>query len=135
MALMASTFRVACRIGRWAWRWRAKTPEEIERLRRQEISRLGRIASAEIVDVLENASGAAAGRVVVYRYEVAGVTYEAAQEVSAFTQREALLEALTGGDSSVKYDPRRPINSIIACEEWNGISGKSSSVGTVLPPP
>lgn len=133
MALI-SAFHLGRHIAKWASRWRSKSPEEIERLRRQEISRLGRIASAEIVDVLENAPGAAAGRVVVYRYEVAGVTYEAAQEVSAFTQKETLLEALAGSASSIKYDPRKPINSIIACEEWSGISGKTSIAGTVSPP-
>lgn len=116
-----TAFLAGRQIARWAESWRPRHPEEVERLRRREISRLGRIASAEIVDVIDNASGPAAGRVIIYRYEVAGVKYEAAQDVSAFAQRGILLEALAGSTSSVKYDPRKPINSIIACEEWSGI--------------
>jgi len=104
-----------------ARRWRKKNPEEIERLRRLELNRRGRITPARIVDVIEDGAPGAVRRVVVYRYEVAGVTYEAAQEVSAFVGAELLTQGLAGSSSSAKYDPHQPLNSMIACEIWNGL--------------
>lgn len=100
--------------------WKSKDPEEMERLRRLDINRRGRIVSAEIVDFIENLTSQAPGRVVVYRYQVAGVVYEAAQEVSSFAGLDLVTEGLAGTASSVKYDPQQPVNSIIACEEWSG---------------
>ncbi len=101
--------------------WRKTSPEEIERLRRLELNWRGRITSARILDVIEDGAPGALRRVVVYRYEVAGVTYEAAQEVSAFVGAELLTQGLAGSSSSAKYDPHQPLNSMIACEDWNGL--------------
>jgi hypothetical protein len=106
-------------------RWRQKDPNELERLRRLDVNRRGRITSAEIVNFLEPESAAAGtGRscLIVYKYEVAGVTYEVSQDVSALS---GILpgDALTNPTASVKYDPRTPTNSIIACEEWSGFGG------------
>ena len=58
---------------------------------------------------------------VSYSYEVAGVTYEAAQDVTALPGIAAMARFLPGQTASVKYDPKRPANSIIACEEWSGL--------------
>lgn len=113
------------RLLRWARARRSKSPEELERLRRLEVNRSGRIAAGEVVDLVEDGrTGQAESprRVVVYRYEVAGVTYEAAQDVSSLSVAGFLGEALTGLTSSVKYDPDKPMNSIIACEGWNGMA-------------
>jgi hypothetical protein len=107
-------------------RWRRKDPNEVERLRRLDVNRRGRITSAEIVDFLEPEPAApSAGHrsyLVVYKYEVAGVTYEVSQDVS--TLSEILPgDALANPAASVKYDPKTPTNSIIACEEWSGFGG------------
>jgi hypothetical protein len=106
-------------------RWRRKDPNELERLRRLDVNRRGRITSAEIVNFLEPESTAAGtGRscLIVYKYEVAGVTYEVSQDVSALS---GILpgDALANPTASVKYDPKTPTNSIIACEEWSGFGG------------
>jgi hypothetical protein len=61
---------------------------------------------------------------VSYAYEVAGVTYEAAQDVTALPEIAAMARFLSGQTASVKYDPKRPANSIIACEEWSGCRPK-----------
>lgn len=90
------------------------------------MNRVGRIASGEIVDLVEDGGSGETDplrRVVVYQYEVAGVTYEAAQDVSSlssFSTAGFLGDAPTGLEASVKYDPEKPMNSIIMCEEWNG---------------
>jgi hypothetical protein len=101
---------------------RRKSPEEIERQRRLDVNRRGRIAVGRVVDLVEPASAAAQGRLVLYIYEVAGVTYEAAQDISALPSLAATAHQLAGQTVSVKYEPQRPANSIIACEEWSGIS-------------
>jgi hypothetical protein len=108
-------------IARYRYR-RRKSPEEIERQRRLDVNRRGRIAVGRVVDLVEPASAAAPGRLVLYTYEVASVTYEAAQDISALPSLAATAHQLAGQTVSVKYEPQRPANSIIACEEWSGIS-------------
>ncbi|MGH9433868.1 MAG: hypothetical protein ACRD3T_20245 [Terriglobia bacterium] len=106
--------------------WRRKSPEEIERLRRLDVNRRGRLASAQIVDWIERSAPPEAMRLVVYKYEVGGVTYEAAQEVSAlphFRLPESDAECLT---ASIKFDPKKPTNSIIVCEDWCGLNPQLS---------
>jgi hypothetical protein len=109
--------RVLRRIGRL----RRSDPEEIERVRRRDVNLRGRFAFAEIVDLIESGPPQRRKRVLIYRYEVAGVTYEAAQEVSELPEMELLADGLSGLESSVKYDPRKPSSSIVACEEWCGL--------------
>jgi len=115
----------------WGWRrflrWtRQKDPEEIERLRRLDVNRRGRITTAEIIDLVEPEEAGARTRppyMIVYKYEVAGVTYEVSQDVSALPVVLAASRSLAHESTSIKYDPRSPTNSIIACEEWNGMAG------------
>ena len=105
-------------------RWRRKSPEEVERLRRLDVNRRGRITTGHVTDLVERASGHPSGllaRLIVYKYEVAGVTYEAAQDVSSLPDASWDTRGVADQTASVKYDPQRPTNSIIACEEWRGI--------------
>jgi hypothetical protein len=103
-------------------RWRRKNPAELERLRRLDINRRGRICAGRIVDLVQAEISESKSPLVVYSYEVAGVTYEAAQDVTALPEIAAMAPFLAGQTASVKYDPRRPANSIIACEEWSGLA-------------
>jgi hypothetical protein len=102
-------------------RWRRKDPAELERLRRLDINKRGRISAGRILDLVEPETAGSKPRLVVYSYEVAGVTYEAAQDVTALPEVSAMAHFLAGQIASVKYDPKRPANSIIACEEWSGL--------------
>jgi hypothetical protein len=61
------------RAARFVRRWRAKNPDELERLRRLRVNQHGRIASAEIVNVIDEGPPESPTRVLVYRYEVAGI--------------------------------------------------------------
>jgi hypothetical protein len=118
---------VATATGLAAWlmarfrRRHAKSPEEIERQRRLDVHNCGRIAPGHIVDFLDSSGSDNSGRLLLYKYEVGGVTYEAAQDISALASLAATAPGLAGQTASVKYDPKRPTNSIIACEEWCGI--------------
>ena len=150
MSLTLSLAAAGVTAGLGAWllaalkRWRRKSPEEIERQRRLDVDRCGRIAMGHVVDLVEPEGMPAAGCLIVYTYEVAGVTYEAAQDVSPLPDVVAAAHGLAGQIASVKYDPRRPTNSIIACEEWCGIAlnngARDSELGTgerpeLVPPP
>jgi hypothetical protein len=124
--------------GAWAWsriqRWRRKDPGEIERLRRLDVNRRGRISAARILDWMGPESGQPESRLVVYKYEVAGVTYEAAQDVSALPEIAARAPYLAGQMISVKYDPQRPANSIVACEAWCGLPQTDTGTSDAVEP-
>jgi hypothetical protein len=111
--------------GVWAWktvrRWRRKSPDEIERLRRLGVNACGRIIPGRIVELADPVEGGPVGPILLYDYEVAGVTYEAAQDLSAMPEIAAAAPFLPGQTTSVKYDPKQPTNSILACEVWCGI--------------
>jgi len=111
--------------GVWAWRTvrrrRRKNPDELERLRRLGVNACGRIISGRIVELAEPVADGPAGPILLYEYQVAGVTYEAAQDLSALPEIAAAAPLLPGQTTSVKYDPRQPSNSILACEAWCGI--------------
>jgi hypothetical protein len=128
---VAGSIALGVRLARKIRRWRARNPNEIEKLRRLQINRVGRIACAEIVDLIENGPPEKPSRVLVYRYRVAGVTYEAAQEVSSFAGLPSLPDTFSGLEPTVKYDPRKPTSSIIACEEWTGLKLRDPTNTTV----
>jgi hypothetical protein len=102
-------------------RLRCKTPEELERLRRLAINRNGRVTYGEIVDWIEPPPGRKGARLVVFKYEVGGVKYDAAQDVSALPTVVVRVRDSIGQQARLKYDVDRPGNSIIACEEWSGL--------------
>lgn len=110
-------------VGAWGWtlvlRRRKKDPAELERLRRLAVNRRGRITAGKIVDLVEPENSTS--RHVFYKYEVAGVTYEAAQDISSLSNIASPARWLAGQTASIKYDPKKPTNSIVACEEWCGL--------------
>lgn len=112
-------------VGVWVWkivkRRRRKSPDEIERLRRQGVNACGRIIQGRIAELAEPVPDGPAGPVLLYEYELAGVTYEAAQDVSMLPEIVNAAPFLPGQTASVKYDPKQPTNSILACETWCGI--------------
>jgi hypothetical protein len=77
---------------------------------------------------MEPVPGGPAGPTLLYEYEVAGATYAAAQDVSALPEIAAAASFLPGHPASVKYDPKQPTNSILACEDWCGILGLEHAV-------
>ncbi len=129
--LGAAGVAAALAAGAWAWfkRWRRKDPAEVERLRRLDVNRRGRIAAGRIVDLIEQNDQQPASRLVLYKYSVAGVTYEAAQDVLAVPKVWPEAHALVGYPASIKYDPKVPTNSIIACEEWSGLPEEKPGFG------
>jgi len=105
----------------WRRLHRKKSPEEVERLRRLDVNRRGRITTGKVLDLIESGENAAPSRVILYKYEVRGVTYEAAQDITLLPGIAPSGHYPAGQTASIKFDPQQPTNSIVACEEWCGI--------------
>ena len=120
---LAATGVVVLVIGGTLW-WRSRQldPAEVERRRRARLNQIGRIAEGRVVEYREDPQALKLQqRLLLYHYEVRGVEYESAQDVS-FTGTSLDLQRLAAGlTASVKYDPRNPTNSIILAEDWSGI--------------
>ena len=125
LAIAMVSGAAAALLGIWVWkfaqRWRRQDPAEIERLRRQSVNACGRISTGKVLELLDPAADGPRGPVLLYEYEVAGVTYQAAQDVSPLPDVAGAAAFLPGQVANVKYDPRQPTNSILACEAWCGI--------------
>jgi hypothetical protein len=105
----------------WA-RSRRKTPDQRERERRMRISEIGRITDGTVTDVSELAmSGSAEMQLLIYQYDVSGVTYEASQDVTTLRHLVDLHSCRSGLMTSIKYDPANPGNSIVISEKWVGL--------------
>jgi hypothetical protein len=97
------------------WRWLRNRPnaDELERRRRETLTRNGKMGDGEILEV-EAAS-------VVYSYHVRGVGYTATQDVAALLPLLPRDPMKMIGPVSVRFDPRNPANSIVLAEQWSGI--------------
>lgn len=103
-------------------RLRRKTPEERERDRRLRLSETGRITDGVVVDVNElSVNEGNEIQLLIYHYDVAGVSYEASQDVTSLRHRVDLHSCRAGLMTSIKYDPTNPGNSIVIAENWTGL--------------
>ena len=109
-----------------------ESPEEIELKRRTLLAQEGRIIDGSIVGIdgstEDNSVGGTldvppddllAPHVLIYRYRIAGVTYECAQDVTSLAGHVSNLRIDL--PIQVRYDPRNPSNSIVVAEDWNGV--------------
>ncbi len=105
----------------WIYK-RRKTPEQIERERRLRISEIGRITTGTVIDVSELESGKRGElQLLIFRYDVSGVSYEASQDVTHLRHLVDLHTCRIGLPASVRYDPSNPGNSIVVAETWTGL--------------
>lgn len=117
IAALGATLAVSA----WARRHR-KTPEQRERERRLRISEQGRITDGTVIDVSEvKLNGSGELQLLIYQYDVAGVSYEASQDVTHLRHMVDLHTCRLGLPASIKYDPTNPGNSIVVAETWSGL--------------
>lgn len=120
MAALGATLAVSA----WARRHR-KTPEQREQERRLRISEQGRITDGTVIDVsevkLNESNGSGELQLLIYQYDVAGVSYEASQDVTHLRHMVDLHTCKVGLPASIKYDPTNPVNSIVVAETWSGL--------------
>ena len=97
------------------------TPEDRERVRRERINTYGRITDGTVLDAQEMEVNHKPAQLVIYQYDVGGVSYEASQDVTYLRQWIDLHTCRIGVPTSVKYDPQNPGNSIVIAEGWIGL--------------
>lgn len=116
LALVAAGMSFIKRKGR-------KTPDQRERERRLRISLGGRITDGTVIDVheIESTPEQPGAQLVIYQYDVAGVSYECSQDVTALRPYVDLHSCRLGLPASIKYDPQNPGNSIVISEDWSGL--------------
>ena len=109
--------------GYYFLRRKPKTPEELERERRVWLDGVGRITDGTVIDVqeLDPSTGQRAATLLLYKYDVAGVSYECSQDVTHLRQWINLHSCRLGLPTSVKYDPQNPGNSLVVSENWMGL--------------
>lgn len=142
-------------VSAWLALRRRPTEEELERERRAQLVRSGRIIDGTILDIssaeasLADAppgGGTASGsetalpfqdiRFIVYKYEIGGVAYECSQDVTALRDHVHPEDLRLSFPCSVRYDVRRPENSIVLAENWSGLrrTARSVPVRSLAPP-
>jgi hypothetical protein len=100
-----------------------KSPQQLEFERRTELAQGGRIIDGNIVDVQELEDDGTGRQMIllIYSYDVAGVTYEASQDVTHLRQFIDLYSCRLGLPASIRYDPHNPGDSIVISETWSGL--------------
>jgi hypothetical protein len=100
--------------------------DEIERLRRDNLALNGRITDGSITETEwltspqpDSATTTGTPAVLIYRYVIAGVTYECAQDVTPLL--EYVHHVRVDLPVQVRFDPRNPGNSIVVAEGWSGL--------------
>ena len=115
-----------------AWlivRRRRPSAAELERRRRERLAVSGRITDGSIVDARTldgEESVSATPDLLLYRYRIAGVTYDCGQDVSTLPDCTAGFRI--DQPVQVKYDTRNPGNSIIVSETWSGLRMKPQRI-------
>ena len=89
-------------------RFRKKPEDEASRIER--LSKTGRMADGRIIDAVSDNEGRITE--VTYTYMLAGVQYESSQALSAQQQQHS-NDYAPGKQIVIRYDPRRPANSIV----------------------
>lgn len=103
-------------------RRKPKTAKDVERERRTWLNEVGRITDGTVIDVQELVpNDHRAATMLIYKYDVAGVSYEASQDVTYLRQWINLHSCRLGLPTSVKYDPKNPGNSMVIAEGWIGL--------------
>ena len=89
-------------------RFRKKIEDEASRIER--LSKSGRMTDGNIIDAVSDNDGRITQ--VTYTYVLAGVQFESSQALSDLQQARS-LDYVPGKQIVVRYDPRRPANSIV----------------------
>ena len=89
-------------------RFRKKIEDEASRIER--LSKTGRMTDGSIIDAVSDNDGHITQ--VTYTYTLAGVQYESSQALNNLQQQRS-NDYAPGKQIVVRYDPKRPANSIV----------------------
>ncbi len=108
------------------------SPDDLERDRRDGLVKAGRIIDATVLDISElsaEESDRPLGlQLILYQYDVAGVTYECSQDVTLLQHIVDIHKVRLSFPASVRYDPHNPGNSLIVAENWSGLRDTANSI-------
>jgi hypothetical protein len=106
--------------------------DELERDRRTALVKGGRIIDATVIDIsdltAEESDRPMGLQLILYKYEISGVVYEASQDVTLLKHLVNIYDCRLGFPASVRYDPHNPTNSIIIAETWSGLRDTATSI-------
>ncbi|MDZ4798070.1 MAG: hypothetical protein SGI92_07905 [Bryobacteraceae bacterium] len=97
--------------GYFLWK-RLRQPKDPEQHRRLRVSATGRIIEGTINDVRDGH--------IYYSWTWRGVVYEASQDVRAIEHLLPPESHLLIGQTSIKFLPGNPHNSVVMSENWSG---------------
>ncbi len=120
--LLAAGFSVACGVAATTYWNTRKQPTEadLERQRRDRLAQDGRIVDGSITEARWFGDAPSARpHMLIYRYSIAGVTYECGQDVRALG--ELVRYVRTDLPVQVRFNPRNPGDSIVVAENWSGL--------------
>lgn len=93
--------------------FRRDTPDEKERARLSALLKNSRSIEGMLTDTEAN--------LLYFTYEVRGVTYSAAQDVSAIEGADPDRYRQLLGPVTVRYSTSNPANSMVLSPEWSGL--------------
>jgi hypothetical protein len=99
-----------------------QSANEVEKERRVWLGQVGRITDGTVIDVQEIPGVEhRSATLLIYQYDVAGVSYECSQDVTYLRHLINLHSCRLGLPTSVRYDPQNPGNSLVVSERWMGL--------------
>jgi uncharacterized protein DUF3592 len=123
----------------YAFRRAPEDPEAIERKRRLHLNQIGRIAEGQVVELAAHpaepraqtrgifgsrarpAANSDLRQLVSYSYNISGVTYHTAQDITGLESQVRFDRLAAGQPASIKYDPSNPTDSILVADDWSGL--------------
>ena len=102
---------------------RRPSAAQMEERRRQRLATVGRIVDGSLIGA-EPAE--ATPQAILYRYRIAGVTYECSQDVSTLSPMVENIRL--DYPVQVRYSRDNPADSIVVAETWNGLWGQLKTV-------
>lgn len=125
-AVLAAAAAALAGLGLLARGRKKKSDAERERERRLAVNAAGRMTDGTVTEALFLGADSPDSLLLFYRYLVAGVEYSAAQDVSSLREILPRPNYLPGESVTIKYDPQRPPNSIVVCEQWSGLRASAN---------
>jgi hypothetical protein len=126
IASVATGVALAAGTALWLFSRKRPTADDLERERRQMLLNYGRIVDGMLLDgfqvTVEDSTGTKTVRdMLLYQYEISGVTYECSQDITPLSEILDPAKVKLGLPGSIRYQPGIPENSILVSERWSGL--------------
>ena len=118
----------------WMLTRKRPTADELEEARRNLLMDFGRIVDGMLLDHFQiEAEDGVTREMLLYHYEISGVTYECSQDVTLLREVVDPARVKVGMPCSIRYQPGIPENSVLVTERWSGIRETIPAIWLVPP--